>query len=165
MKTISTTKGIGLVEAIVALSIASAALGGAVFAHRRFVAVALENASRIKAGYLAEEGIEVARYLRDRGWATTIGTLANDVPYHLVFATTTSTWSATTSVQTIDGDFTRTITLEPVYRRTSDDDIVASTSSNPKSIDPDIRKVTARVTATGLRDTELSTYLADLFEN
>ena len=165
MKTTATTKGIGLIEAIVALSIISAALTGAVFAHRRFVAVALQNSSRIKAAYLAEEGIEVARYLRDTGWTAYIATLANGVAYHLVFATTTASWIATTSVQTIDADFTRTITFEPVYRRTLDQDIVASTSPNPKSIDPNIRKVTTRVTATGLRDTELSTYLSDLFEN
>jgi type II secretory pathway pseudopilin PulG len=165
MKNTFTHHGFGLVEAIIAISIIVSALAGAVSAHRRFVTVTLQNTSQVKAHYLAEEGLEIARYLRDQGWAGTFAALTNGVSYHLVFATTTGMWQATTTSQIIDGVFERTLTLEPVYRRTSDDDIVASTSPDIKAIDPDIRTVTVRVSASGTPDLVLSTYLANLFES
>ncbi len=161
------SEGFGLVEMIVGVSIVTLALLGIISTFSFYIQTGQQNVRKIKGMFLMEEGIEVVRSFRDGGWDANIATLTRDTPYHLFF--TGSSWQATTTPQTISGLFMRTVTLSDVYRRDSDDDIVASTSPDSKTIDPDTVEVRVRVTGFAGERRELvitgSTYLADIFNN
>lgn len=155
----------GLVEVIVAVTLATLAIAGSITAFSYYLRIGLTVSEKIQATYLAEEGLEVMRFFRDESWEN-IATLASSTSYYLSFGG--SSWSTTTTLTLINDRFERVILLEDVYRRTSDDDIVASTSLEAKTLDPNIRKVTARVlwsVAEGSEVVEVATYIADIFSD
>ncbi|MDP3735641.1 MAG: prepilin-type N-terminal cleavage/methylation domain-containing protein [bacterium] len=151
-------RGFSLVEVVVGSAIILIVLGGLIAAFTRYAATLFRTTDRVQATYLAEEGIEVARILRDASW-TSFAALTLDTPYRL--ALSSGVWEATTSEALIDGAFDRTMTLQSVYRRTSDSDIVASTSLASKAIDPDARYVLVRLSWSPLPFSEAS---AEAFE-
>jgi len=85
---------------------------------------------KTKALYLAEEGQEILRYLRDEDW-NAITDLTADTQYY--FAVATSTVATTTSLELIDTRYTRSFVLREAYRD-ANDDLVASTTGG-SSID------------------------------
>ncbi len=147
----SPSRGISLVEVMVGSTVILAVLAGLSAAFERYAAALFRTTERTQATYLAEEGMEAARILRDTSWAD-FAALTRDAPYRLTFVS--GAWEATTSEALIDGVFDRTMVLSDVYRRTSDDDIVASTSPDTKAVDPDARHVALAVRWSPLPSTE-----------
>ena len=144
--TLYAQRGFGLLEIIIAMAIIS----GSLFALAEVSALAVrltETAFREQqALFLAEESIENARLTRDTNWTTFL---------------------ASAGTETID-NFTRTTTLEDVWRRNSDDDIVPASSPDPKTIDPNTKKVLVTISwedRRGTMSTSLSAYLTNLFES
>lgn len=138
-------RGFGLLEIIVAVAIIS----GSLFALAEVSALAVRLTqtalTKHQALFLAEEGMENARFARDTNWAALL---------------------ASAGTETIDS-FTRTAALENVYRRDSDDDIVSADSPDLKTLDPNTKKITVTVswqTQKGAANTILSAYLTNLFE-
>ena len=144
--------GISLVEIVVGAAIILTVLSGLSVAFDRYTKTLFRTTEHLQAAYLAEEGVEAARILRDTSWSA-FAALALDSPYRLAFES--GTWRATTSETLIDGVFDRTFTLASVYRRTSDSDIVASTSPVAKAVDPDARHVAVRVSWSRLPSSEV----------
>lgn len=139
-----TNNGIGLVEVIVGTAIISVSLVSIVTAFNLYVRAGLTTTEKIQATYLAEEGLEVIRSLRDSGWTDgPFSALDAGTPYYLVFSS--GAWEATTTPMTNLGTFTRTVSIEEVYRRNTDDDIVEQSSPDAKTLDPNTKKVTATV--------------------
>lgn len=139
------SNGFGLLEIIIAVAIIS----GSLFALAEVSTLAVRLTQAALAGqqalFLAEEGVENARFARDTSWATFL---------------------ASSNTETIDG-FTRVMALEDVYRRNSDDDIVPASSSDPKTFDPNTKKAIVTVswqTQKGAANKTLSAYLTNLFE-
>lgn len=155
-------RGFGLVEVLIGVAIIVGATIGAGAAIGFYVKIGLKQTEKVQAAYLAEEGLEAVRFLRDAGFSTEIETLLVDQVYYL--ATTTTGWEATTSPVLIDNTFLRTLTFEEVWRRDSDKDIVASTSPDAKTVDESARRA---VISVGSREgtTTIATYLVDLFNN
>jgi len=145
-------KGFSLVEVVVGSAIILTVLAGLITAFNRYAATLFRTTERVQATYLAEEGVEVARILRDASWPS-FAALTLDTPYRL--ALVGGVWEATTSETLIAGAFDRTMTLASVYRRTSDSDIVASTSLASKAIDPDARHVLVRLSWSPLPASEV----------
>ena len=136
-------KGLSLVEVVIASAIILAAVLVLLGVHSLYLKVALSNSNTVKAAYLAEEGIENVRFLRDSGWTTNISNLT----------------STTTSV---DG-FVRVVTLATV-RRDASGDIVTSGGS----IDLNTKLVTSSVSwwaVTATTTKSISTYLTDIYDN
>lgn len=110
---------------------------------------------------LAEEGLEAVRNIRDQGWTTNIASLNTSATYYLSLSG--SAWGlTTTNPGTIDGIFTRTITIASV-NRDSNSNISASGTS-----DPNTRKVTSTVTWTDrgrARSVVVTTYITNFQEN
>ena len=121
MRRVHTKQGISLFEVIVAVSVISVILISVVTALQAFLRAGLNEPERVQAVMLAEEGLEAVRFLRDQDWDTNISALTEGVVYYLVFSGTS--WEATTPPQIINNVFTRTVSVEDVYRRDSDDDI------------------------------------------
>jgi type II secretory pathway pseudopilin PulG len=156
------SKGMGLMEIIIGTTIISLSLVGLITSFNLFVSTGLSNTQKVQAVYILEESIEAFRYIRDGGWTTNINPLSKNAPYNLAFDG--SNWEATTTTTLIDGVFNRTITIADVYRRQSDDDIIASTSPDSKILDPNTVQVTAKVL---WDDNEVkgATYFTNIFSN
>jgi len=84
------------------------------------------------------------------------------VSYNLAFDG--SNWEATTTSALIDNVFDRTITIVDVYRRDSDDDIIASTSPDSKTLDPNTVQVTASV-SWDEDEVNATTYFTNIFND
>lgn len=156
------SKGMGLIEIIIGTSIISLSMVGLITAFNLFIRAGLANTDKIQAIYLLEESSEAFRHMRDGGWAVNISSLSKNNPYYLALGG--SSWTATTTSSLIDDMFNRTITIYDVYRRDSDSDIVASTSPDSKTLDPNIVQITTNVTWNkgGVNST---TYLTNMFNN
>ena len=154
--------GVGLVEVIVVVSIASVAFAALLSSAVFFLRGGLSSADRAQALYLLEEGVEAMRFMRDQGYTVNIAPNVNTGTFYL--APTTGGFEATSTAQTDLGAFTRTVSLARVFRRNSDNDIVPQSSSDPKAIDPDTALLTVSVTwPEGTISTQ--TYITDLYDN
>ncbi len=151
--------GMSLVEVVVAAALCVSTVLGIVGAFIFAVREARENVSRVQAAYLAEEGLEAARIVRDNGWTSNIASRTAGASYYLAFDG--STWQATTTATTT-GEFTRTAVFDTVYRDASNN-IVSSGTSDANS-----KKVTVTVSwprGAGTSTRSLATYLTNLYAN
>lgn len=159
--------GFSLVEIIIACALLSAFTAG-ILAASNFELKAVDESAKLgRVSFLLEEGVEAMRIIRDRGWTSNIEPLAVNTAYYPVFS---NNWKlVTTDPGPIGGLFTRTVTIEDVYRRNSDDDIVDVSSPDPKTVDPNIKKITVtthwRAADGSVRQEAVSTYFANLFQN
>jgi prepilin-type N-terminal cleavage/methylation domain-containing protein len=101
IKSFKYKKGMGLVEILVAVFIFSVVLGVLITINNFYLSNSSKNIKLTKATYLAEEGIEAVRIIRDNSWSN-ISSLSNSVDYYLSFNIASSTWEATTSPSSID---------------------------------------------------------------
>lgn len=161
--------GFGLIEILITSAILSASL--IVLTTMSYITFRLmkESFERTQASFLSEEAIEVVRALRDSSYSGNIAPLSLNTVHYPIFSTTTSSWSLSTSTSgLIYSVFDRTVVFDEVYRRNSDSEIVSADSSEPKTLDPDTRKVTARVSweaPSGTKDVTIETYVSNLFNN
>jgi prepilin-type N-terminal cleavage/methylation domain-containing protein len=117
-------KGMSLVEVLIGISIISVMLVVIGYSINTYVNARAALLNNTKATYLAEEGIEVIRAVRDNDW-NTIDALPTNTTRYLSVSTTT--FSIVTTPEVIDTNFYREFKVRPVYRNASDD-IVASTT-------------------------------------
>lgn len=158
-------KGFGLIEIVVASAIVSISLFALIGAsHAAFRAVD-KSLMQKRAEFLAEEGVEAVKVLRDSGWSTYIDPLVSGTTYYPLFNSSTNTWSlSTTNPGAIDGIFTRTIVFGDIYRRNSDQDIIDISDPSPKTIDSGTMLVTSRVTWEA-KEVKILTYVTNIFQN
>lgn len=166
----SKKSGVGLVEIIVAVAIIFGTIIYLALAGRSSFVITSESASRTRAGFLMEEGIEAVKILRDFSWAENISPAVSGSTKYLYFDSASGNWILTDSDPgKIEGLFTRTIIFDDVYRKNSDDDIVDVSSGEPKTLDQGTKKVTVTVswTASGgiTKSESISTYITNLFQN
>ena len=164
MRDIKRLAGFGVVEILVAAAIISVAVFSLFNVFVLGNRLSGEASNKIRANFLAEEGLEALRYLRDDSWSQHLAGLASGTNYYLVFNSGTSKWSVgTTNPGAIDSVFTRTITLTNVSRDSSDN-IVSSGGTN----DPNTKQFNTTVTWAergGVKSLILSTYLGDSYNN
>src|ERR1035437_1304931 len=100
MKNNNLQKGSGLVEILVAVFVFSIVLSSLITASNMYLSGASDNLKSAKAAYLAQEGIEALKIIRDTNW-TTISALTDNANYYLYFdtsSTTNNTWKATSTM-------------------------------------------------------------------
>lgn len=153
------TKGVTVVEVMISLFIFSLVL---VFVFQTFTLFfqAQERALlHTKALFLAEEGIEILKYIRDDDWADidgrTVGTR-----YYLSVAT--SSVAITTTPEVIEGRFTRSFILRAGYRSVTNDLVPSGTSG--ASIDGDTYVVESYVTWDTDQEVELQALLTNIHD-
>ncbi len=132
--------GVTLIEVLIAISIITSMLVVVGLSVTAYVNARTELLDDMKAVYLAEEGYEMLRALRDDDW-NTLDALTRDTIYYFDVATTTLAVGGTPEV--VDGSFARSFVLREVYRD-GDDDITASTTSGA-SVDTEIVEVEVTV--------------------
>lgn len=122
-----------------------------------FVTAGSDLARKTQALFLAEEALEVARFVRDEDWGE-ISALTPGNTYYLDVGTSSA--SIVGSPEVI-GEFTRSIVVEEVSRSSGNDDIVPNGMAG-SAVDSGTVLLTAYV-SWGNGTTSLSTYLADIF--
>jgi len=158
-------RGFGLLEIVIASAIIAGTIFSLAFVFLISHKLANESSNEIRANFLAEEGLEALRFLRDRSWSANLASLNTSTTYYLSFNSSNSSWSiGTSNPGTIDNLFTRSFTVENVNRNASDN-IVPTGGSN----DPDTRKFNVTISWTerggAALSTTVSTYLTDIFDN
>lgn len=156
-------RGIALIEIIVGVAIIASSFLLLGNIGQLTIRLADVSTDRLQAVFLASEGIEALRTMRDRGWAANIALLGTSTTYYLMFNSAQSQWEATATPQAIEAVFTRSFTL-PAVERNASDDIVASGGT----VDPDTRRIDMTVAWNnrGRQYSEsISTYITDLFNN
>lgn len=133
----------GLIEVLVGAAVVTVVLGLSVAAVNNFVEVGKKTADRVAATYLAQEGVEAVRFMRDTSWVSLSG-VPVDTARYLDISPTAIALTATPEV--VDG-FERVVYVRDVYRATAGDDIVASTSPVSKAVDPETKVVEVTVSA------------------
>ncbi len=121
-------KGFGLIEIVVSVSVLSLSLVGIATVVQRSLVMSRLGLQGAQANFLLEEGSEVMRFFRDKSFAN-ISKLGTTTTYYLTFAS--GAWATTTTANTIDGIFTRKITVSDVRRDVNDD--IASTGTYDSS--------------------------------
>lgn len=157
-------RGFGLLEIVISVAI----IGAAVFALSSVFLIAnkleLKASNQIRANFLAEEGLEVLRLLRDDSWSGHLFSLNTTATYYLSFNPANSSWSITASNPgLIDGVFARSFTVAAVNRDGSEDivDSGGSPDTNTKKFNASVSWQERGVYST----TTISTYLSDIFAN
>ncbi|MDO8555268.1 MAG: type II secretion system protein [bacterium] len=155
------TKGFGLLEIVVAISIISFSLFSVMSAVIMALRVSEGSEKNIQAAYLLEEGVEVLRILRDTSWQNNIANITTGVNYYFIF--NNNAWQATTSATNlIDQTFERKFVLENVYRNGNDD--IAQSGS----LDNGTKKATVTVswfTQKGTTTQNTAIYLTNIFSD
>jgi Tfp pilus assembly protein PilV len=117
----SRRSGFGLIEIVVGVSLLSVFLVGVGSVAQRSLVTSRLSLQETKANFLLEEGSEVMRFFRDTAWVNISG-LSTTTTYYLSYG---SVWATTTTANTVDGIFTRTVTVADV-KRDANDDIASS---------------------------------------
>lgn len=155
-------RGIGIVEIMTAVALAAiffTAIYGLVIFSSRIIG---KNVRQQAALYLAEEGIEAVRFMKNESWATNIAPVAVGTAYYPVISG--NEWTLTTvSPGPINGVYTRAVILYSVMRDSNDDISAAG------SVDSGTRRVKVQVdwTETGgnLESVILETYITNFLNN
>lgn len=154
--------GFSLVEVIIAASIITISVLSIVGVYSTFVKNTFDNTRPIQATYLAEEGVEAVKSMRDFGWNSNISSLTVGSTYRLYFNNSLNKWQATTTATLIDSTFDRTIVLGTAYRDGSDNLTVSGTAdSNTRLLTVNVAWINHGATSTKT----LQTYITNLFDN
>lgn len=153
-------KGFSLVEALIAIFIIVFCILAIWRVYVFFIKTSLSNSKFFQGTFLADEGVEAVKFMRDSGWSSNIASLTPETPYSLVFDGVK--WEATSTISYIDGVFDRRAIFSEVYRDT-DGDIADS-----GTLDQGTRKV--QITVSWSKDSststrEITTYVSNLFKN
>ncbi len=154
-------------EIVIAVSIISATIFSLSFVFLISQKLETTSSNKIRANFLAEEGLEASRFLRDKSWSLNLAGLSAGTNYYLAFAAVTSIWSiGAAGPDKIDNLFYRKITINNVSRDPSTQNI--ESTYNPSNNDPDTKKFNVEVAwqERGATSTvTISTYLSDIFDN
>ncbi len=152
-------RGISLIEVVVGVSIMAFVLLFLLLTMTLFLETRAKILNDTKSLYLAEEGIEVLRHVRDDNWNDIAG-LTIDTPHFLSISTTSIAITSTPEV--IDGGWQREVVFHELYRDSATDDVVASTTGG-SYVDTDGRVAIVRVGYAG-STTTVQTILTNLFD-
>jgi hypothetical protein len=151
-------KGIGLVEVVIVSGLVLVIFSGLASVFNFYIKKSVSLTDNIKAEFLATEGLEALRTIRDSSYAS-LGTLPRDTDRYLYW--NGAVWVATTTPELVDGIFERRFRIFDVYRNVSGDIAVSGT------LDANILKTEVEVSWMDSATTSkrvISNYLGNVFE-
>lgn len=138
---------------LIGISIAALILVFVVHSVTRFASIGREMIDKTAALYIAEDGMEIVRFIRDDSW-TNISSLTNGATYYLNVSSTTL---AITGTPETVGIFSRSFVVDEVERGATDDIVVSGVT------DPGSKYVTVTVTWDGgTESVSLTSVLANI---
>ncbi|MFA5954427.1 MAG: type II secretion system protein [Patescibacteria group bacterium] len=159
-------KGFGMIELLAAMALAIFIIPGMLQFSFSMTRIINGQERRVEAAYLAEEGIEAVRTMRDRSWSTTIAGLTLNTDYYPTIQS--NVWSLSlTDPGVLLGRYTRTVKLQSVNRDTSSDIVVPPAVGGVE--DAETRFVSSTVSWTepggAVRSLTLQAYLTNFLAN
>jgi Tfp pilus assembly protein PilV len=157
-------KGSLLIEVLIASAIISTSVLASLGVFGTMARLQYRNTARIQASFLADEGIEAVKTLRNASWSANLANLNIGTKYYLYW--NNHSWNVNASSTLVDGQFSRYFKLANAYRDSSFN-ITASTTSGA-TIDADMRGMTMYVDwvdEAGTSSKSIETYLYNLFAN
>jgi len=157
MKKIIFKKGIGLVEVLVAVFIFTIILSSLIFISNLYLSGATDNLRNTQAVYLAEEGIEGIKIIRDNSW-NNILSIPENTKFFLSFSLASSTWQIIDIEEKI-GVFSRSFVINSVNRDSNGDISTFGTD------DPNTKKITVNISwnsKKGFITKSLITYITNI---
>lgn len=154
-------KGFSLIEIVIASSIILLIVVSIFSSYVVSLSASSKNTAFLQSAFLAEEGTEALKNMRDWGFAENIASLSNDTTYYLEWLN--GHWQATTTNIFIDGKFDRSFVLSEVSRDGGNDVVVSG-----GSVDTGTKKVTVSVSwSDGSATTTkiMESYVSDIFSN
>lgn len=124
-------RGVTLIEVIIAISIATIMLMTVGFSVTTYVDTRTNLLSDTKAVYLAEEGYEILRTIRDDDW-NILSTLVIGTTYYLDI--TPTTLGVTNTPEIIDGEFYREFEISRVSRDINGDIVDSGGTVDPNTL-------------------------------
>jgi len=153
----SLKRGVSLVEVLIGAFILTIFVTALVIAFQSFLTHSFATVPETQATFLAEEGIEAVKMIRDSGWSN-ITALTAGTPYYLHFGTD---WTASPTEEYV-GIFQRTFIIENVGRNASKDIVVSggTDDSNTKKITVNVSWSKNSATSTK----SIATYITNIHE-
>lgn len=150
-------KGVGLVEVLVAVFIFTVILSSLILISNLYLSGATDSLRNTQAAYLAEEGVESLKTIRDNSWDN-ISSIPTDTEKYLSFSTASSSWQVSNSEETV-GVFSRSFIINSVNRDSNGDISLSGTE------DPNTKKVNMIVSwngKNGVVTKNLITYITNI---
>ncbi len=154
-------RGFSLVEVVVAIALLLAIFLSVNGYFRTALDVSDTTTRHIQSTYLAEEGIEAIRSLRDDGWTTNIIPLSTTTTYYLYW--TGSQWTPTTTPQTVEKLYTRSFVIRDIFRDANYD--IASAGTFDRDTKRFVFSVAWPTTSGGVATETAETIIGNLFLN
>jgi hypothetical protein len=154
------SRGFSIAESVIAVFLITLFIISVWEIYTLYLKISLANPAYFKASFLAEEGVEAIKFMRDSNWTQNISTLTPDTYYMIEFNGTE--WQFSSTPVLIDGRFDRRVAFQDVFRDVSGN-IVESGNYDPKT-----KKVNVEVSwyANGATTTRtISTYVSNIFNN
>lgn len=127
-------KGFSMIEAIAVLGLLALISAGLVQLNLTFSRSVASTSLNIKAEAVAVETMEAFSALRDESWSN-LSALSPDTFYYLSYSDSLKKWSINSSDSgPVEGVFTRSFKIYPVYRDAADGHIVLSGGSYDNNI-------------------------------
>jgi len=161
-KRVITQSGLTLIELLVGMAVIAAFMTAAMTTFQKALELANRNSRAVQAAYLAEEGVEALKLMRDNGWQASIAPLVPGTAYYFEFAG--GMWKSTTTNLFLDGMYERKFVLSQVRRDATTKDIVASGGA----LDASTTQATVSVSwrgSSGTTTKSIATYIVNLFAN
>ena len=150
-------EGFMMIEILVAVSIITVSILGAMLVCQKSVSVSREAFHETQAAFLLEEGAEAVHVLRDNAWSNISGLTAG-ANYYPLFSG--GTWTLSSSANTVD-IFTRTVSVTNVNRDSTTKDIISSGTNDPQT---KLVTITVSWPESGVTTTKtLQFYIMDIF--
>ncbi len=151
-------KGIGLVEVLVAVFVFTIILSSLILISNLYLSGATDSLRNTQAAYLAEEGIESIKTIRDNSW-NDILSIPTDTTKYLSFSIASSSWQISDTEEKI-GVFSRSFVIDSVNR-----DSVSGDISDSGTDDTNTKKIIVSISwggKNGLLTKDLVTYITNI---
>ncbi len=155
----ATNKGFGILEIILGAAILGTVFGAASLFYQEGIQINRAALNRTQAAFLEGEGLEAARFMRDKGWEN-VSAPPDGTQYYLSW--TGSVWATSTTSSLVNDIFEWSIEYGDVYRDAATNDIVETGGV----FDAHTKKITSYVSWPEGESTttrSVSAYLTDIF--
>lgn len=153
-------KGLSIIELVIVVSIISVFIISVALSYSLLLRLAFSNLANVKGTFLAEETIEVVKFLKVEDWAANIASLDSGEDHFLSF--NGEKWLVVSENHFIDNLYERKFVLSDVYRDASG----AIVEPLAGELDEGTKKVTAYISwrkdSSATTTKILSTYITDI---
>lgn len=154
------TKGFALIEVMIACALVATVTITLLSFAEKGLGLSSRSLRQVQATLIAEEGAEAVKTIRDANW-TNISNLTLNTNYYLSYNNSTDVWSLSTTANSIDSIFTRTIVFSSVNRDSNDDIVDTGGTTDAGTIK--VTVTTSWLSIEGANSKVLTLYITDIF--